>query len=365
MAYSDEHYVKAIISYLVTRGLPDTYKDNYLQRRLNVRIRKTKNSDLGSYYHYLKNTPQEFEELKKDLSINVTKFFRDLESFKYFENVLVDRLIEHNKLRKGPFRIWSAGCAIGAEPYSVAIIVDRAIRKHNLRSIDVKIHATDFNEELLSIARIGVYDEAIIEDISDEILEKYFDQTINKEQYRIKYGIKKYIDFSHLDLTGKFPFRNLDAIICRNVLIYFSSEAQHIVFKKYYDCLKSNGLLFIGKTETMHISYRGNFNNISPKHRVYLKIDPNEIMDQEKRSILICSECGMSFSRDLDLRLHLKKHEKDKEKANQEKFAQAKKNKDILICQICAKQFITEVRYNAHLKFFHQIVGEKKNRETY
>ena len=333
-------------------------------RRLNVRIRKTKATDLATYLSYLKNNPAEFEDLKKDLSINVTKFFRDVESFRYFENVLVDALKKHHKNKeKRQFKIWSAGCAVGAEPYSIAIIVDRAIKTYHLTNIDVKIHATDFNEELLSFARQGVYDEAYVEDISPEIMNDYFDQTFDK-QYKVKYLLKRYIDFNHLDLTGNFPYKNLDAIICRNVLIYFSSEAQYIIFRKYYDALRTDGILFIGKTETMHLSYRGNFNNISPRHRVYLKVDPHELKDEQMRKFFVCSDCGISFTRDLDLKIHFKKHEKEKAKKALE-LAKQRGDKNILSCPHCAKTFITEARYNAHLNVFHKIIIPKEKRDLF
>lgn len=117
--YSDDHYIKNIKTYLTTKGMPDTYKDAYFQRRINVRIRKTKTSDLASYFAFLKNNPGELEDLKKDLSINVTKFFRDVESFKYFENVLVDYLRKHSlEKEQRPFHIWSAGCGIGKQLFS-------------------------------------------------------------------------------------------------------------------------------------------------------------------------------------------------------------------------------------------------------
>ena len=362
---SDEHVVKQIKSFLTSKGFPDTYKDAYFLRRINVRIRKTKATDLVSYLSFLKSNPEELASLKKDLSINVTKFFRDVESFKYFENVLVDYLKNHSKNQeKKPIRIWSAGCAVGAEPYSIAIMVDRAIRKYNLKNIEVKINATDFNDELLNFARKGVYDETYVEDVSPEILQEYFEPTLDKTQYRIKYHVKKYIDFSHLDLTGTFPFKNLDVIVCRNVLIYFSSEAQFIIFKKYYDCLHTDGILFIGKTETMHLSYRGNFNNISPRHRVYLKVDPHDLDDEKMRKITVCSDCGISFTRDLDLKIHYKKHEKEKAKKTLE-IAKLRGDKDILSCPHCSKTFITQVRYNAHLNVFHKIIIPKDKRELF
>lgn len=361
--YSDEHYIKAIKSYLTSKGFPDTYKDAYFLRRINVRIRKTKASDLATYLSFLKNNPSELADLKKDLSINVTKFFRDVESFKYFENVLIEYLKKHQKNQeKRPFRIWSAGCAIGAEPYSIAIMVDRAIKKYNLKNIDVKISATDFNEELLSFARKGVYDETYLDDVSPEVLKEYFDQTVDKTQYRIKYFVKKYIDFSHLDLTGKFPYKNLDVIVCRNVLIYFSSEAQFIIFKKYYDCLRTDGLLFIGKTETMHLSYRGNFNNISPRHRVYVKVDNFE--DEKKREFIVCPDCGISFTRDMDLKIHYKKHEKEKQKRKLQ-LAKARGDKNILTCPHCPKTFITQSRYDAHLNVFHKIIMPRDKKDLY
>lgn len=361
----DDFYITSIKSYLKSKGMPDTYKLAYFQRRINVRVRKTRSIDIAGYFSFLKSHPSELEDLKKDLSINVTKFFRDVESFKYFENVLIDALKAHAQSKeKRPFHIWSAGCAIGAEPHSIAIIVDKAIHKYNLRNIDVRIIATDFNEELLAIARRGIYDETVLEDVSEEILGEYFEQTIDKNQYRVKFSVKKYIDFSHLDLTGRFPFKNLDAIICRNVLIYFSNEAQFIIFKKFYDCLRTDGILFIGKTETMHLSYRGNFENISPRHRVYLKVDPKDLDDEKMRKYLVCQDCGLSFTRDLDLKVHNKSHEKERERRYLQQIKRSQ-SKDIFECPQCAKKFITETRYNAHMNIFHKIITKRDRKDVY
>ena len=199
---------------------------------------------------------------------------------------------------------------------------------------------------------------------SQEILNEYFDQTIDKSQYRIKHSVKKYVDFSHLDLTGKFPYKNLDVIVCRNVLIYFSSEAQYIIFKKFYDCLHTDGILFIGKTETLHLSYRGNFNNISPRHRVYLKIDPEGFDEEQLRKRNVCSECGISFTRDLDLKVHFKKHEKERQKKQLE-LAKLRGDKNILQCPHCPKTFITQTRYNAHLNVFHKIIQKRDKKDLF
>ncbi len=362
--YSDDYFVKAIKVFLTSKGLPDTYKDSYFQRRINVRIRKTKSLDIGTYYNFLKNNPDELEDLKKDLSINVTKFFRDVESFRYFENVLIDHLRTHKQTQENkPFRIWSAGCAIGCEPYSIAIIVDKAIRQHNLKNMDIKIIATDFNNELLNFARTGVYDESAVDDVSQEILNEYFDSVANNE-YKIKFSARKYVEFSHLDLTGAFPYKNLDAIICRNVLIYFSSEAQFIIFKKFYDCLQTDALLFIGKTETMNLGYRSNFNNISPRHRVYIKVDPHSLNEEQARKINVCSDCGLSFVRDLDLKIHYKKHEKEREK-KQIELAKQRGHNPVLQCPHCSKTFITETRYNAHLNIFHKIIQKRDPKDFF
>ena len=362
--YSDEHYVKVIKTFLSSKGLPDTYKDAYFMRRINVRIRKTRTIDIGNYYNFLRNNPEELEDLKKDLSINVTKFFRDVESFRYFENILVDRLKKHKQNHENrPFRIWSAGCAIGCEPYSIAIIVDKAIRRYGLTNMDVKVIATDFNNELLNIAWSGVYDEAAVDDVSHEFLLEFFDR-VGDNEYKVKYSARKYVDYSHLDLTGTFPYKNLDTITCRNVLIYFSSEAQVIIFKKFYDCLKTDGLLFIGKTETMHLSYRGNFNNISPRHRVYIKVDPHTLNEEEARKINVCSECGISFIRDMDLKVHFKKHEKERERKRLE-LAQKRGEKSNLSCPHCGKQFITDTRYNAHLNIFHKIIQKRDPKDYF
>lgn len=361
----EEIQIEYIRKYLVSKNLPDTYKESYFIRRVMVRLRKTNSKNVTEYFSYLKNNISEVELLRKDLSINVTKFFRDKESFEYFCDNLTELMKDQFKKNKNKtIKIWSAGCAIGAEPYSIAIHVDKTINKFNLRGLRVNISATDFNNELLSYARNGIYEDVVLENVSRIDMREYFEpydkikNELNVEiaKYKISNKIRNYVDFSHLDLSSnKYPFKNLDILTCRNVLIYFTQEAQFTILKKYYNSLKTNGILFLGRSETMHLSYRGDFKNISPKHRVYEKIDPNEIMPEAQ--LIKCTECNFTFSRDMDFKVHMKTHYNRKKK-----IASAREMKfkgTLLTCNYCDKTFITEVRQAAHYKFFH-IEEQKK-----
>jgi chemotaxis protein methyltransferase CheR len=326
---------------LETKGLPISYKETYLKRRLNVRLRKSGSANFAEYYNLLKKDNTEFENLKKDLSINVTKFFRDLETWEYFQNILSDYLKKKTALSKRvTLRIWSAGCAIGAEPYSIAMMIDQILH-HRRYNFDIKINATDFNQDLLSIARRGIYEPESLDELPKGHLKLYFENHA-KNQYRLNYRIRKMVDFSHFDLTSnKYPYKNLDVLICRNVLIYFATDYQKIIFQKFFDSLCPNGLLVLGRTESLNLTFRQQFTNISPRHRIYQKIDTLSGDKDETIVYQYCDECKERFIRLIDLKIHQRRHK-------------TKGKKKPYNCKICRKGFLTEVRYKAHLKYFHK-----------
>jgi chemotaxis methyl-accepting protein methylase len=373
MAPQQDESLIQIKNYLKTKGIHDTYKHSYFLRRINIRLRKTGTSNLKQYYGYLRAHPGEIDLLKKDLSINVTKFFRDADSFDYFCQTLTKLMIDNFKSRsKKTIKIWSAGCAIGAEPYSIAIHVDKTIQKYNLRGLKIVIYATDFNQELLSYARRAIYESSLLENIDRADRQNYFDNMANfsasgessiDEQYRVSYKIKKFVEFSHFDLTKEFyPFKQLDAIICRNVLIYFNTESQFNIFKKFYDSLKDGGYLFLGRTETLHLGFRGHFKNISPKHRLYTKISSSDVAIDE---IIKCDICSLSFTREIDFSIHKNIHNRRKAKKDKLVAKNEFKYKGKLIyCKYCDKSFITQRRYLAHLKLFHKVFQSEKNKKT-
>ncbi len=353
--YSDTMNIDLIKQFLFKHGFTDisSYKPKYFARRLATRMKKGKCTSYLEYYAKLKNDPEEIIILRKSFSINVTSFFRDVETWDQFRATLKTYL-NRKKEQKIPssLNIWSAGCAIGAEPYSIAIMVHELLGSQLLTyEKNLKIYATDFNEELLSVARRGIYEGEVMRFIPSDILNKFFDPFgSDKGTFKIKYSIRKYVEFSYLDLTlFKHWKQNLDVIVCRNVLIYFSKDLQEQIIRKFYNHLSPGGLLLLGGTEILHSALRDSFEIISVKHKLYRKKEINStkisnnatFAKKEKKEPyynLKCSKCGTKFLRPIDLRIH-----------------ERKKNcgKIEFRCKICRKEFDTKTRLNIHTKYFH------------
>ncbi|MHA2246922.1 MAG: CheR family methyltransferase [Candidatus Hodarchaeales archaeon] len=339
--YPDQQNLALIKQFLYKRGFSDisSYKEKYLIRRLTIRMRKRNCNTFEAYYDDLSQNANEIKLLKKSLSINVTEFFRDLDTWDEFQRLFKQYIYKLNEKTFSPLvRIWSAGCAVGPEPYSIACVVHHIIGKKLLK-YNIKIYASDFNEELLQIARRGIYQGEILTNIPREFLLKYFERF--GRGLRVKYNIRRMIEFSYLNLMrDKFTFPKLNVIFCRNVLIYFGKDIQRVIFRKFYDLLVPGGYLILGRTEILPPSFRKSFKITSLRHRIYKKRIDSEPPPKEKRitqkRILKCSKCGQKFDDLVDLRLHERKN-------TCRQFR----------CRFCLKSFDTEIRIRAHEKYFH------------
>jgi len=233
-------YVKKKIREL-TRFDLDHYGHNQMLRRLEGYISRYKVDNVVQYCKMIERDKNELEKLQNFLTINVSEFFRDPAQFKILQEKILPSLLQNNL----QINIWSAGCSNGAEAYSVAILLDRLspYREH-------QILATDIDKKILSHAADGgPYKPDEVKNVPKALQEKYF---INDDDnFRVIDRIRNKILFKLHDLT-RDPFEdNYDLVICRNVVIYFSSEAKKAIRKKFLDAIKENGILFIGATETM------------------------------------------------------------------------------------------------------------------
>lgn len=186
----------------------------------------------------------------------------------YLEFVYLPELIRKRKGKTQQLKIWSAGCATGEEPYSIAILLQRIIP--DIQNWDITIFASDINSTFINKAKKGVYSQWSFRQTSESFKEKYFNK-LDKNHYQIKDSIKKMVSFSFLNLATDIylPQKNIsnkfDVILCRNVLIYFSSEGIRSVASKFYKSLKKQGILLVSPVETSsllssefgNVSYRG------------------------------------------------------------------------------------------------------------
>jgi chemotaxis protein methyltransferase CheR len=241
-------------------------KRSHLIRRIRVRMLRSGIKSSTDYVNFVTKDRDEQLKLKLVFSINVTRFFRNIDTFDFLNSVIIPKVIQESQGKK--INVWSAGCAAGAEPYSLAILFNDFNKKSN----KVIITASDYNHELLSFAKLGIYTEEYFEEIRPDIKNKYFTQ-FAKDSFKVKHSLLPYLDFKlHNIVKDKELHSNyFDIVVCRNVLIYFNREQQPNIFNKFYNALKPNGYLILGRTESMPIDFRDKFETINTTHRVFKK----------------------------------------------------------------------------------------------
>jgi len=237
-----ENSFKELIDYIgkQTSFRCQHYKEKPLKRRIKVRMRALNIHGFEEYHQYLKKEPEEMERLLDTITINLSYFFRNPETFEYLSNSIFPEF----KKRTGPMVFWSAGCAHGEEPYSLAITAAENSLLHR-----VDIYGTDIDNNVLQKARAGVYTKLVFQYTAEEILKKYFTET--EDGFAISDKIKRRVTFLNIDLFEPPSFDPCDLIVCRNVLIYLDRGAQSTILKNFYDHLKPGGYLVIGKAELL------------------------------------------------------------------------------------------------------------------
>ena len=245
------------------------YKENYLKRRLAVRMRSLQVSTYADYLAVMTNDPKEYDLLLDKLTINVTEFFRDPEVFIELENTILPEILRRPG-RSGGIKVWSAGCSTGEEPYSIAMTIEETSEKLGVKNPVYEIYATDLDPIALQKAFAGKYEGRTLNNIAAARRRKYFTQEGNT--FTISDRIKAKVKFIKFNLMEEYKKDFFEIVFCRNVIIYFTRELQKTVLAHYYDSLKENGILFLGKTETMLQDFRDRFSCINIKERIFRKI---------------------------------------------------------------------------------------------
>ena len=244
------------------------YKVNFLKRRLAVRLRAR---GVESYREYLRLLDdEEYEKLFEALTINLSYFFRDKTVFEALREKVLKTLIQE-KLEGSSrlIRVWSAGCAGGEEPYSVAILLDELLGA-DLGNWRISIRATDLDAGALEKARRGVYSEFSFRGADPDYIKRYFTPLSDRE-YSLQPEIKALVKFERHDLLADPPPHYLDLILCRNVLIYFSRQQQERLFAIFHDALGEGRYLVTGKTEILSPFASQLFEPLDWREHIYIK----------------------------------------------------------------------------------------------
>ncbi len=215
-----------------------SYKENQLKRRIDSLLFRQKVNSYAQLFQLMMADRLAYEKFLDHLTINVSEFFRDPARWQELEKKILPDLLQD----RGTLKLWSAACSIGAEPYSLGILLDELSpgRPHQL-------DATDIDKTILETARAGRYSQDAVRNVSRERLARYFE--VSGNTYQIKNNIKNKVSFKRHDLlTEDYP-QGYDLIACRNVTIYFTREAQDKINQNFSRSLRQGGVLFIGGSE--------------------------------------------------------------------------------------------------------------------
>jgi chemotaxis methyl-accepting protein methylase len=245
------------------------YKATYLRRRLLVRVRALRLPGLEAYARHLREHPEEAGPLFRALSIRVTGFFRNRSCFEFLEESVVPDLVRRAQASRRPVSVWSAGCASGEETFSLAALFASAIPPRADRL--VRILGTDLDERALETARRAVYPGRALSEAVPRRAAAQFDArpdgTVSPSP-----RLRAMVRFERESLLDPIERREVDLLLCRNVLIYFSLQHQEDILDRFASCLADGGHLVLGRVERMFGPARARFDVVSARDRVYRKI---------------------------------------------------------------------------------------------
>src|SRR5215831_10040534 len=244
------------------------YKKTTLERRFRRRMFQLNIGDYAGYGEYIRKNPEEINELLNTILINVTEFFRDPPAWEILRHELLPTLLKSVKPGHS-FRAWSAGCATGEEAYSIAILLAEHFGPR-IQDYDVKIYATDIDDEALNTARRGEYSLESVRPVRPEWREKYFH---GKGLLRVNREIRRLVIFGRSNLGHDAPISHVDLLLCRNVLIYFDSDLQKQILGRLHYALEPGGILFLGKSESQ-LTNSTQFRRLNARWRIFQRITP-------------------------------------------------------------------------------------------
>ena len=247
-----------------------SYKDKCLRRRIAVRMRAKGSVSHSEYAGILDADPREYDRLVRSLTINVTKFFRNWDTFAVIQKKVIPTLWERGERE---LRVWSAGCASGEEAYSLAILMHKhAADQSEMSRLDtLSIVGTDIDATCLGEADAAQYSEAAFSDTPATVRRDYFSAVPGR--FALLPEVRRMVKFECSDLLRSDPpFEDIHLIACRNVVIYFERAAQDALFEEFHRALAPGGFLVLGRVETLLGAARSMFSPVNARERVFRKI---------------------------------------------------------------------------------------------
>lgn len=219
----------------------NSYKEQ-IHRRIHMLRDRWGVKTYDEYFDMIKNDDKKLREFLDYLTINVSEFFRNDSQWWKMRDKLIPELITKRGSRR--LKLWSAGCATGEEPYSLAILSD-------VCGLDatVQVLAADIDRGALAIAQKGEYRKAQLVNVPKEYLSKYFTTTNGGETYTVNANVKRRVNFKQFNMIDDTFNSGFDIILCRNVVIYFTTETKDVLYRKFFKALAPGGYFLVGSTE--------------------------------------------------------------------------------------------------------------------
>jgi len=225
-------------------------KEDMIYGRVSRRVRKLGLRTFSEYVDLLEEDPsgEEMGRFVNAVTTNMTSFFREQHHFEYMKQTLLPELMEHHKTDHR-IRIWSAGCSSGEEPYSIAMTMAETMPT----DWDARILATDLDTDMVAHAAKGIYESKRVNGLAKGTVRRWFSRNRKyPDKVKIKSSLQEMITFRKLNLLHGWPMHGpLDAIFCRNVIIYFDTETKRKLMARYADLLAPHGRLFLGHSESL------------------------------------------------------------------------------------------------------------------
>ncbi|MBN1959632.1 MAG: protein-glutamate O-methyltransferase CheR [Deltaproteobacteria bacterium] len=282
MAFGTEAVTITEEEFLLIRGLIYNYCGILLpqsmaylvERRLRPRLDAHGLTSFRDYYRLIKygrDLHNEFDEIVERITTNESYFFRESYQLDAFTDEIMP-IITSNRDSRERIRIWSAGCATGEEPYTIAMLVREA---KSTQGYKFDIFGNDVSKKVLRLARAGFYRENSFRQTDKRYRDKYFHKA--KDGWQINDEIRSSVTFGHVNLMDEASMAliaNVDVVFCRNVLIYFSAESRVQLIDAFYRKLRPGGFLLLGHSESL-INSSTKFELVALKNDIVYRRPPD------------------------------------------------------------------------------------------
>lgn len=222
-----------------------------VERRLRTRLEAMGVATFSEYYRavkYAKDPSRELVEIVDLITTNETYFFREEQQLECFVHELIPDLLRERDIRM-PLRIWSAGCSSGEEPFSVAMLLAEMAA---LPAVGVDIFGSDISRKVLRQARLGQYRELALRQTNAQRRQRFF--TPEQNHWLLHDEIRRMVSFGQINLfddSALSLMANVDVVLCRNVMIYFSKESRAKLLDSFYRKMRPGGYLLLGHSESL------------------------------------------------------------------------------------------------------------------